>query len=1008
MIKTGGVISEKKYVLIPNLDELGMNKMYISRFLKSIWNHPEIAYKALVNASKEDVKNILSSFIVNNIYCNHLSGNYIENNLLYVITLMLKDEIDKLTDVNKVDQFLEDTKCGYLLEQLQKMPDIQIYFNKVILKTIEKIERKCSSRVININVDERNNEFSNLLKNEEKKCGKKNKVNRNEVIYKILYSKVNDQSINNSMEENSKKCEKLNKIFMEKYAPNIKIVDFEKFSQKAQTENKANLFDYFNRIKEEISIKNNEDKYSNITLMNKLYQYEYPQEILNIYQNDFLEIVSFIDQLIFDLMENIRLLPNTIKYICKIISLLIRDKFKNITKIDEFAFISKFIIGKLLKQIIKSPCTKALISDFVISGNTIENLNIISKIMDKLFSMKLFLNKPEEGDFTPFNWYFFDKVEDILSFLEKTVNVNLPLFIEQFAKNELTKDYKYDFFTVNKEEIYANISICFNLNHLFCLINGLKNEKDLELLNYLGKSFNKLCSKETCEGIKSTNEDLKKKHREKLLNKHNKEYDVEIYYIYNDKEIEEKYKLLFNINNNFSAFNINIKKKEKENGKENEKFQTIDEDKINIIKVKNYLYNALANFRLLNKSDFNIGETSDTKRMLNEIKSYMSFPNFILSNNTIPSTWYINSILDYLEKIPEDYKENDYKKLFEEITKNINDFINKLNFEILIMLRNKIRFIDKMLNYYENVKDSINSIDINEKIKRITEKSFIPIDINFKYDDKEKKFELKKSNIKEKQFEDKIIYEDLKRKTISVKTIEAFTRYFPNLSKYQILQGANPIDIIKELSINEQINNYFELIKKELQKVSETKDKFKEYSERIEDYIMNKIYDKIYPPEIDEMDNQIYQKTIQLSWVEPNMLMKKDYIYDNMLPDILNEFRKIHISTTPHQKLNCIKKIILYIANLIRFNEGMDVEIGADNISPILNYALIKAHPFKLFTDLEFIKIFSESNGQSDNNIANIEGMYKIVIESKCDSYHLTPEEFIKRCNESTKEIKNN
>ena len=990
--------------MIPNLDELGLNKVYITKFLHAIWNHPELTYKALVNTPKEDVKNILSSFVVNNIYCNHLSGNYIENNLLYIITLMLKDEIDQLTDVNQADQFLEDTKCGYLLEQLQKLPDIQVYFNRVILKTIEKIERSCSSRVINIDVDERNKELTNLLKNEEKKSGKKNKVNINDVIHRILYSKVNDQSINNSMEENSKKCEKLNKIFMGKYTPNIRKDEIEKLSQKAQSENKANLYEYFNRLKEDINIKSNEDLYSSKILMKKLYEYEYSQVILNIYQNDFLEIISFIDQLIFDLKESIKLLPNTIKYICKIISILIRDKFKNISIIDEFAFISKFIFGKLLKQIIKFPCTKALISDFVISGNTIENLDIISKILDKLFSMKLFLNEPKEGDFTPFNWYFLDKIEDVLSFLGKSVNVNLPHFIEQYAKNELTKDYKYDFFNENKEEIYANISICFNLNHFFCLINGLKNETDLEVLNNLGKSFKRLCTEKICEEIKCLNENLKRRHKENLLNKHRKEFDVEIYYIYNDKEIEDKYNLLFKINNNFSVFNIDIKKKEKEN--ENEKCETIDEDKKNIIKVQNYLYNSLGNFRLLNKSDFNISSTSDTKKMLDEIKSYMSLPNFILSNNTIPSTWYINSILDYLEKIPEDYKANDYKKLFEELTKNINDSINILDFEKLIMFRNKVKFIDKMNNYFENVKVSINKIDINEKIKKIAEKSFIPIEINFKYDDIEKKFELKKSSIKEKQFEDKIIYEDPKKKTITVKTIEAFTRYFPNLSKYQLMQGANPIDIIKELSINEQINNYFEIIKKELQKNIDPKDNIKVYSDIMEDYIMNKIYMKIYPPEIDEMDNQIYKKTMELSWVEPNMLVPKDYIYDNMLPDILNEFGKINIATTPHKKLDCIKKIIQYIFNLIQFNEGMDVEIGADDISPVLNYAFIKAHPFKLYTDVEFIKIFSESNGQSDNNIANIEGMYKVVIDSKYDSYHVTPEEFRKRCTESTMEKK--
>ena len=260
-----------------------MNKVYIKKFLHDIWNHPELMHKILINTSKENVKNILSSFVVNNFYCNHLSGNYIENNLLYIITLMLKDEIDQLTDINKVDQFLEDTKCGYLLEQLQKMPDIQVYFNKVILKTIEKIERTCSSRVINIDVGERNKELTKLLKNEEKKSGKNDKLNMNDFIYKILYSKVNDQSINNSNEENSKKFEKLNKIFMGKYTPNIRIDELEKFLQKAQTENKTNLFDYFNKLKEDINIKKNKDLYSNKILMKKLYEFKYCKSLINTY-----------------------------------------------------------------------------------------------------------------------------------------------------------------------------------------------------------------------------------------------------------------------------------------------------------------------------------------------------------------------------------------------------------------------------------------------------------------------------------------------------------------------------------------------------------------------------------------------------------------------------------------------------------------------------------------------------------------------------------------------------
>ena len=92
-----------------------------------------------------------------------------ENNLLYVITMMLKDEIDKLENINQVDKFLENTKCGFLLEELIKMPDIQIYFKNVIIKTVEKIERTYSFREINFKISKILEEIIKLKNDEEKK-----------------------------------------------------------------------------------------------------------------------------------------------------------------------------------------------------------------------------------------------------------------------------------------------------------------------------------------------------------------------------------------------------------------------------------------------------------------------------------------------------------------------------------------------------------------------------------------------------------------------------------------------------------------------------------------------------------------------------------------------------------------------------------------------------------------------------------------------------------------------
>ena len=243
----------------------------------------------------------------------------------------------------------------------------------------------------------------------------------------------------------------------------------------------------------------------------------------------------------------------------------------------------------------------------------------------------------------------------------------------------------------------------------------------------------------------------------------------------------------------------------------------------------------------------------------------MTLPSFIINNNTIPFMWYINTLLKLLNKIPEDYKNNDFKKLLQELTNNVNESIITLNFEKLILFRNKLKFIDKINNYYNNIRDLFNTIVINENIKHIVEEASIPVEISFKYENQSKKFELMKSNISYKLLEDKSVYENPKKNIIVFKTIEAFTRYFPNLSKYQFIQGINPLDIIKELSINSKMENYFKIIKGLVIKKIGPKQYETMYQDNIKNYILNKIYEKVYPPEQDVKDKQIFKKSMCLS-----------------------------------------------------------------------------------------------------------------------------------------------
>ena len=169
--------------------------------------------------------------------------------------MMLKDEIDKLENINQVDKFLENTKCGFLLEELINMPDIQIFFKNVIIKTIEKMERTYSFKTINFNVSKILNQLNKLKESEEKKVGKKKNINLNEIYTKIVENKILDQSINFSKEEHDKGINK-NDVFMEKYVCELNIKEFEIRAEKAKSENKNTLYEFYmnliNKSKERI------------------------------------------------------------------------------------------------------------------------------------------------------------------------------------------------------------------------------------------------------------------------------------------------------------------------------------------------------------------------------------------------------------------------------------------------------------------------------------------------------------------------------------------------------------------------------------------------------------------------------------------------------------------------------------------------------------------------------------------------------------------------------------
>ena len=82
----------------------------IPPFMKNIWDNPK---SVAIILSKLDQKYLIdiSHFIVHNLYDNIVSTKNNEHQLMYIISLLLKKEIDEMKDDNDILSFLNNTSC---------------------------------------------------------------------------------------------------------------------------------------------------------------------------------------------------------------------------------------------------------------------------------------------------------------------------------------------------------------------------------------------------------------------------------------------------------------------------------------------------------------------------------------------------------------------------------------------------------------------------------------------------------------------------------------------------------------------------------------------------------------------------------------------------------------------------------------------------------------------------------------------------------------------------------
>jgi hypothetical protein len=647
----------------------------------------------------------------------------------------------------------------------------------------------------------------------------------------------------------------------------------------------------------------------------------------------------------------------------------------------------RIFFGGFILFNINNPICNGIVSDCIISHNTFENLNIIYTIFAKIFSGNLFADTDKNKDYSIFNKYIIDRIPflfGIIKNIDKYIENNFepPLFIQNLS-NFKNRNNNYDYFAFNKDENIRCQNICFSASDLIMFVNTIEKLKNviikkdqrssnLELLLKYKKIFNETALKDKKENKKQYVIITKFTYRESFLKeiKDVTEDHFENYFrsqsnnknnaIKEDIQRVKKclIEMLIYINIlHKDIFNPFIKRKD-------ELFLYCNSQMEDYSKLKKLtLYNDIFegdNRYFINSKTGSIHMKRNIKKALEEDKSedadflkeifprLMSNIKYEIGNNfdnvKLQQIIFCVSYLQiHLKNLPIDYVYNNYNKLFMNIMLDVEKLIKSLQNNILNQFYLKIREGDNLNLIMSNYSSEIKNMEKYFYISYFFNKITIPDPFKTVKTDKQQ------PNSKRRNSQD-----NSKDSSIS-SFILNFTDFRKNEREID--------DIIEEedkKNIPNVLKEYFKDIKNKI-KSDSISSKFSPFEYlsicyELENYIVLRLYEKLYPTIASKKDNFIYKKCSRLSFIKPeNYIKDKKMINEKLLPTIVEYINGMDKKYTPVDKIKMFGKAFGIIQNFMSFTSGK-ADLGVDDTLPLLVYVIIKSKPKMLNTNYTFCK----------------------------------------------------
>ena len=655
----------------------------INEYLLLFRNNNDLMYR-LANSLNQETQYVLSKVIVHFFY-DDIRVNEASTALEKTIAFFVQKEIEN-TQPLFIESFLsEKTFLGKLLLEISNRNEMKVHIQHIlkdIIKSIDKNNIEKGNSYLTLNLYE----LKEILN---KECEKKNPSNF-EIIdvpnitqnRSIINSSTNKDNrspsgrkkqalkkcitststyyaasiLNESIYSNAKlnitsKYPNVRKYIGDELYQNIPTITEKSLKHLLSIETNEFMKSFYLKHLSILQSLKNKDCYS-ITPFRELIQrspcYE---KLVERYRENCEFILHLIMKLINNIKHNIPFIPKIIKHIARQIYSVLHNKYPEMSELELHSFVGRFYIETIIIPNLLNPHkNESLVKDKVLDVNVIKSILFLEPLLIAISRNTLFVDE-RDNNYLVFNPFILQNTLNVRNIFKDILEQNANNIFYNISKiSEYVGEDIYQVMCLNKDEIL----IFADSYDKFPEDDRIQTARFHQVIGNKDNIFNK-----------------EKKNEENCITK-------TFYLFYNENFPESRKKSL-----------CTIKKKEAI-CEAYSASQYVEEIKI------------CMKYVLVNIPDFalNDGLACDYLfQSLNQIIEYYShdYKNILISK--LPLHWYSKFIVKKLDQVPDEYKENNYQKLLNEITdeiQNIGTILAEKNNVLQSQMTNELNSLKRL------------------------------------------------------------------------------------------------------------------------------------------------------------------------------------------------------------------------------------------------------------------------------------------------------------------------